>query len=225
MTKQLLIAILVFFSGLEALGQETLVDDLPPAFEGTISYRVRYEGPNSRKWEAFLPDSVEIMAQGGNLHVRAYGGVSDSLLHEYVWLAEADECYAIDRRSEIVWSSPETFKAEQRTATHVPAGKDSLLGRAVKTYNLDGGKESYKVAEGIHFPIPDWDSSTVSRPPFLAGGLKTLPLWIRQEGHITSISEAVSISPHSTPITLPEDFEVKAFFSREIRHPYIGKED
>lgn len=212
------------FLGSHLVAQETLVDDLPPPFEGTIAYQVRYEGPNSKKWAAYLPDSVEIMAHGGNLHVRVFGGASDSLVHEYLWLAEADMCYALDRRSKIAWASPDDFKASQRESKMVDEDQDSLLGRACKRYELAGGKESYLVSEGIRFPVREWDSTTTSRPPFLAGGLQTIPLRIKQEAALTSISEAVAIRGESAPIGLPEGFEVKPFFAREIRHPFIGKD-
>ena len=224
MRKLLASIALISFLGNFAVAQEAVLSDLPPPFEGTITYQVRYEGPNSKKWAPFLPDSVEIMAHAGNLHVRAFGGISDSLVHEYVWLADADMCYALDHRSKIAWSSPDGFQAVEAKAEAMTGAQDSILGRPCTGYQLHDGKESYLVADGIRFPVPDWDSATTSRPPFLAGGLETIPLWMKQEAAITTVSQAVAIREESREIALPEGFEVKPFFAREIRHPFIGKD-
>lgn len=227
MRESIALLLIALFSIAGVRAQETLISDQIPAFEGTISYRVRYEGPNSKKWAAFLPDSVAIMANGGNLQVLVYGGVADSLLHEFVWLAAEDMVFAVDRRSGTIWESPAEYTAKVTKAISENAAADSVAGHPVKAFKLpqEEGTIHYLVSEGIHFPVASWDSATISRPPFLAGGLQTIPLFIKQEGPITSISQAVSISQESHPIALPAGLERKPFFSRDIRHPFIQEED
>lgn len=203
--------------------QERIINDTPPAtFEGTIHYQISYSGPNSARLASFLPDSMTMMAAGGNLYVRLYNGVADSLVNEYIWLADSDKVFILDHEHQLAYTAPYEHQFKARKATAREGSEANILGHPVLSYAIAGTHDEIAVSEQIYFPIPEASEATGSRPPFLAAGLSTLPLRSVRKGAMTVTTEAVAISETQQEIGLPVGYAVKPFFARKLRHPYFG---
>ena len=212
------------------LAQETLVSDaLPTVFEGSVHYRLTYAGGIGQQ-QGLLPDSMVVTVQGGALRTTFFGGVSDSLLREFLWLPDRDSLFVLDGKGKVAFVQSESDAKQLVRAELVSKAEVSeVLGLEVQGYVLTEGqqKEYMYFSDSIYFDFEAADSLSGVRPPFMAAGIHSIPLWSRRRVQgVTHLAVAVEIRPLSgaeAPIELPEGYTIRPFFPMPVRHPSISK--
>ncbi len=202
--------------------QDQIVNDVAPEpFVGTVHYQLTHTGPNSAKWAAHLPDSMTIRSDGRNLLVQLWNGVADSLVSDYLYLADSDAVYVLDHVHQLGYGSPNGYEAKPLSREAI--GQDTILDHEVDVFRV-GGKDEVAVSAALYFPVSERSEATQSRPTFLQSGLRGIPLRMVRRGQMVMTAEAVSISSDSHSIQFPEGYSTEAFFSRKLRHPYFPNE-
>lgn len=195
------------------------------AFVGTVTYSIYWKGPNTALWASQLPDSMQVTVHDGNLQVRIYGGVSDSLINEYIWLKSPGQFFILDHRNSVVLTNaPEISPVKlKKQALESSANAREILGYPCEAFQFsgNGNPDKYWISSGLPVAIGELPDSVFS-PPFIDPDLQFVPLRMeRNVNGVQVITEAIRIEQGAEPIAVPAAYTEKSFFKYAGRHPYF----
>lgn len=194
-------------------------------FVGTVTYSIYWKGPNTALWASQLPDSMQIRVYDGNMQVRIYGGVSDSLINEYIWLKSPGQFYILDHRnSTVLTNAPEISPVKlKKQALQGDGNAREILGYSCEAFQFSGNGNPDKYWTSSQLPIAIGElPDSVFSPPFVDLDLQFVPLRMeRTVNGVQVITEAVRIEQGAEPIAIPADYTEKSFFKYAGRHPYF----
>lgn len=211
-----------FSQGLNAEPENVAASD---PFVGTVTYSIYWKGPNTALWVKQLPTSMELTVSDGNLKVKVFGGVSDSLINEYIWLQSSGQFFLVDHRNAAVYSNPQDMGPVKLKKQPLPSSENAreIIGYTCDAYRFsgNGNPDTYWLSHKLVIPIGEIPDS-VYQPPFIDPELKLLPLRMeRNVNGVNMITEATKITLGAEPINIPVGYAEKPFFKHTARHPYF----
>ncbi len=224
----LLILLVLCSTGLsKAQSDDSVNPTKTDPFAGTISYSIFWDGPNTALWTKQIPDSMTLTIFDGNIKVQVFGGVSDSLLNEYIWIWESGEFFLIDHHNLTVYSNPQDIGQVILNEKDLASDENTLeiMGYTCKAYRLPEKEnpDTYWLSSQLiltHAKLSD----SAHKPPFIDSELKLIPLRMeRNVNGVQMVSVATRIKSGAKPIAPPAGYAEKPFFKHAARHPYFHK--
>lgn len=208
---------------------ETIEAGDPAPFSGEIHYALSWKGPNTALWANHLPDSLVLGIGSDGIRARYFGGVSDSLIHEYLWLKDENSFYLLDAKHMIAFTNPPGLKQEKHgfTPLNGETASSTLLEHSCKAYQskIEDVSDTYWMTEDIYYPH-SMEDSLGGFPAFLGGEAQTIPLKMerRTPDGVVVTTTAVKMTTQAQPALLEalQGYVQKPFSVHTGRHPYFG---
>lgn len=235
-----MIAIALLVLAIPAMTQEVLISDsstIPP-FEGTIGYRIRYEGKVNPAMQPYLPDSATLHVGKNGLLYRYHGGQSAQMQAQYIWDGEAQTFWLLDSTRRTANSTSELWPGYVPVAKKTTDKPTTVAGRTCTAWTLTTEKvsivdkkvtkeiEKVWVNDSIRYGGQLVDSLKKWQPAFLAARVWSIPLMNKrtQPGEVTTVMEAMTITPGPQDkwmFKVPEGYRTREFDPSKLIHPIL----
>lgn len=223
----LLICSWILIGPLWGQGETIQAGDLAP-FSGELHYTLSWKGPNTALWANQLPDSMVLNVGPEGIRARYFGGISDSLINEFVWLTGENSFYLLDTKHKIAYTNPPGLEKQQTSFTPLKgeAASSKLLDHACAAYQSQskGFSDTYWLTEDIYYPHSSNDSIG-GVPAFLSSDAQTIPLSMerRTPDGVVVTTTVVKIMQQPEPglIESLSGYVQKPFSMHTGRHAYF----
>jgi|GEM_PF-3851777 len=223
----LLICSWILISPLWGQGETIQIGD-PAPFSGELHYVLSWKGPNTALWANHLADSMVLNVGPEGIRARYFGGISDSLIHEFVWLTGQNGFFLLDTKHMIAYTNPPGLEKQQASFTPVKGEIEpsSLLDHPCSAFQSlsEGFSDTYWLSEDIYYPHSNNDSLG-GVPAFLSSDAQTIPLRMERrtpDGVVVTTTVVKLIEqPESGLVESLSGYVEKPFSMHTGRHAYF----
>jgi hypothetical protein len=202
-------------------------------FEGVIKYDVKVLEKEFTPFASFMPNEYEFYFKGMDALYRINGGVTASLLGDFVSIGKEGKTYMVNNVKKIVYTlDDQTVSKNEKVKTTATKETKTILGYSCKKYILEIPSEEGMI-EQIMWVTTDIQ---VSRPKtneavsgisstFFVDGIVGFPLQITSSTTSNGMKVTLDVvakkveskTLETSMFTLPSDYKVEKF-----KNPYAG---
>ncbi|MEO0581845.1 MAG: hypothetical protein AAF135_06470 [Bacteroidota bacterium] len=213
------IKLIIFFGGL-LLGMTVFAQTRDSFFEGTVRYKIEFQGPNAEMIKRNEPnDKMTIHIKDADYIVQLGGGMYPKT---FLFIADSNYQFSIDMSNRLAYrySAHSDMAKPQKEVASIQAkptgGTLELKGIQCQEYRMvkDGTEFLYYVNDDYRVDAGAYPSDTRSKASWLAPGLEgRIPLrTIKKQKGLSVLTDLVSIGSSSFALDqfrIPPGFKVK----------------